>query len=695
MWRRLSLLGLKRVGLKRSSDQPASGPVGLADPGLTSYAINRRALAAGAAVFLVGAAVLLSSLALVERRFQASLQGDQREALLESARDWGELLGDGEELLRLLRRDPRLQVALATDGAAAEAAAARVMVQALRSDHHAAAISLIGNNGRERVSLERGFQSAVSSVGTLRDQSQHAPIKDALRLPADGLYLSPLDHHLRQGGRASSHHVILRLAMPVPAPSGMARVGLVMVSVDMDPLLTLLQERARTLGSGLGQVLVLDQQGALLHSPSEELARPTASPCAASLRCSNPALWSRLTHGGPSGQLLDRSGLWSWQLVDGRTALGAGVPVTPRRWWLLSHLPAAALQPPLGYGHTAFVTIRTTALLVLGGLSLLVVWLRRRELKILCAFLREHKAYALLAQNASDVVLALQRGRIPWVSASVSRYSASPPQHWLQQRALAFVHPDQRHSVLVAIAGLGLDESISLRLQVALAAGRYDWIQLQARCLAPEADPAAAPIITASFHLINEQIRHEAEITYLAEHDELTGLLNRRAILKMLRACLSPDEQRDPRLALLFVDLDAFKAINDTYGHVDGDLVLRQTAQRIRQCLRQGDRVGRLGGDELPAVLPNSHALEDVMTIARKLHKACGHPVRREGVAIHTSVSVGVVLARPGESVEALLDRADRALYRAKSLGCNRVTLLGSDDQRPAQLGRPYLRVLP
>ena len=358
-------------------------------------------------------------------------------------------------------------------------------------------------------------------------------------------------------------------------------------------------------------------------------------------------------------------------------------------------IPAAALQQQLNQQLANYRAIGTTALAISGALSLLLAWFRRRELLSRFRLQQQHRAYALLAEHAADVVLALQHGRITWVSASISRYSSASNTQWLQQRGLAFVHPQQRRQVLEAIARLPLKQSTILRLQVKLQSNRYDWIELQARYVDIDGDIPSQPILAASFHLINAQIKQEQELSYLATHDELTGLLNRRTILQQLETALASDEQRDPRLALLFVDLDAFKAINDTYGHADGDLVLRQTAKRIQHCVRAGDSVGRIGGDELLVVLQEIHSVDDAIAIAMKAHRSCSRPVQANGYAIHTSVSVGIALGNPGESMDELKIRADQALYKAKTEGRNRVILIGDDNQTVDTRERPYLQALP
>ena len=227
--------------------------------------------------------------------------------------------------------------------------------------------------------------------------------------------------------------------------------------------------------------------------------------------------------------------------------------------------------------------------------------------------------------------------------------------------------------MLTALAQLQPHQEVRLRLQIALQPGRHEWIELFAKGHAPADDNHPAPRITAAFHLINDRVRQEQQLLYLAQHDALTNLLNRRTILERLETAIAPNDQRDPHLAVLFVDLDEFKRINDSHGHAAGDLVLQETASRIQQCIRHGDSVGRLGGDELLVVLRNIHTAADAMDVAHKIHQACQRPVLYQRTSIAISVSIGVGLAQPGDSPAALQIRADQALYSAKEQGRNRV----------------------
>ncbi|MCI0753357.1 PleD family two-component system response regulator [Teichococcus vastitatis] len=169
----------------------------------------------------------------------------------------------------------------------------------------------------------------------------------------------------------------------------------------------------------------------------------------------------------------------------------------------------------------------------------------------------------------------------------------------------------------------------------------------------------------------------------LAVTDSLTGLRNRRYITRHLEGLL-----RSGRPAMLLMDVDRFKAVNDTYGHTVGDVVLREVASRIRQDMRAVDVVARFGGEEFVVAMADV-SQEEALQAAERLRQI----VEREVIAtghgdmLHISVSIGVALAQPGETLSSLTRAADGALYRAKAAGRNRVEMADELDRRPRSIG--------
>jgi diguanylate cyclase (GGDEF)-like protein len=171
-----------------------------------------------------------------------------------------------------------------------------------------------------------------------------------------------------------------------------------------------------------------------------------------------------------------------------------------------------------------------------------------------------------------------------------------------------------------------------------------------------------------------ERQRSEQRIRHMAHHDELTGLPNRALLNARLAQALGQARRGGRPLALLFLDLDGFKYINDSLGHEIGDRLLRTAAMRLQSIVRPGDTVARLGGDEFVVMLVDLKQAEDAATIAHEIVQALSRPLRADDRTLHVTASVGVAtFPADGDSAELLLKHADAAMYRAKAHGRNGV----------------------
>lgn len=164
-----------------------------------------------------------------------------------------------------------------------------------------------------------------------------------------------------------------------------------------------------------------------------------------------------------------------------------------------------------------------------------------------------------------------------------------------------------------------------------------------------------------------ESRTREAQANLLARTDVLTPLENRRAFLHRLRSALERHGRQSNGLAVLYIDLDEFKSVNDRHGHHAGDALLRIVADRLSGCVRSSDAVGRLGGDEFVCLVHDATSRERVSQIACKLFDALSEPYQLAALRLTVRASIGIALSpADGDSAETLLERADAAMYRAK-----------------------------
>ncbi|MEN9395780.1 MAG: hypothetical protein RLZ81_310, partial [Pseudomonadota bacterium] len=177
--------------------------------------------------------------------------------------------------------------------------------------------------------------------------------------------------------------------------------------------------------------------------------------------------------------------------------------------------------------------------------------------------------------------------------------------------------------------------------------------------------------IVANMAEINESRR---TLRHLAQHDALTGLPNRTLCDDRVQQALSQAKRDMGRLALIFVDLDDFKSINDTYGHHAGDLLLCSAARRMEGCVRNADTVGRLGGDEFIVLLASIDREQDATLVAGKIREALSQPFDLDGSRLSITCSIGVAIyPEHGADAITLSKSADAAMYLAKEGGGNRV----------------------
>jgi diguanylate cyclase (GGDEF)-like protein/PAS domain S-box-containing protein len=179
------------------------------------------------------------------------------------------------------------------------------------------------------------------------------------------------------------------------------------------------------------------------------------------------------------------------------------------------------------------------------------------------------------------------------------------------------------------------------------------------------------------FRDISARKESEDAIKRLAYRDELTGLPNRNSLGDRLHLELAHAKRNREPLALAYLDLDGFKAINDARGHAAGDELPRTVARRMSSTLRAGDTVARIGGDEFVLLLPSISGADEARRVAEKIVAAVEQPVTWNDQPMRASASIGIALyPRDGEEPESLLRRADKAMYRAKSKGRGRVELV-------------------
>jgi diguanylate cyclase (GGDEF)-like protein/PAS domain S-box-containing protein len=287
------------------------------------------------------------------------------------------------------------------------------------------------------------------------------------------------------------------------------------------------------------------------------------------------------------------------------------------------------------------------------------------------ALRRSEEQYRLLIErNLAGVYVASADGTILSCNEACARIFGFPSrEEFLAGSApVPYMYRHDRDSIMRRLAENGT--LTNEEVELAGRDGRSIWALESIRLIpANEGAPASLEGIVLD---ITDRKRSEEEIAFKAYHDALTGLPNRALFLDRLRIALALAERNGTELAVLFLDLDDMKIINDTLGHATGDDLLRMLGDRLETTLRRGDTVARVGGDEFLLLLAQIHGERDAESVASKIHERLTEPFLVEDDEMLVTTSIGVaVYPADGDTAEALIRSADGAMYRIKERGGN------------------------
>ena len=291
---------------------------------------------------------------------------------------------------------------------------------------------------------------------------------------------------------------------------------------------------------------------------------------------------------------------------------------------------------------------------------------------------REAQLSSVIA-NANDAYIALdEAGRVTaWNRAAEETFGWSAQEAAGATLDRLIIPPEmaaQHAASMERYLRTGDANAIGGRLEV--PAIRKDGSRLMVEIRIRALEVNGETLFSAFLHDISERKRAEAQREYESRHDALTNLLNRRALMEMLPLAQARAARRQSTLALLFLDLDGFKAVNDSFGHDAGDALLRVVAQRLLASVRVNDSVFRLAGDEFTLVLEDlDGTAAGAQCVAAKLLKNISEPIPIGTASAHVGASIGIALYTPGSgrSAEELIKEADSAMYEAKKAGRGRV----------------------
>ncbi len=275
-----------------------------------------------------------------------------------------------------------------------------------------------------------------------------------------------------------------------------------------------------------------------------------------------------------------------------------------------------------------------------------------------------------LVRHSSDVIAIVDvDGAIQYVSPSITRIFGYQPQELVGAALVELLHPEHAASALAMLAataesGPGATAPVEWRFRH--REGR--WLHVETVCNNLLAEPTVRGIVLNTRDIGERKVLEE-QLTHQAFHDPLTGLANRALFLDRVAHALSLMSRHRQTLAVLFVDLDGFKNINDSLGHAAGDALLAMIAKRLLTCVRSADTVARLGGDEFAFLIEDATDENSAAAVAERVAEAVRLPAELEGKEVVITASIGIATADPECSATDLLRDADMAMYVAKGRG--------------------------
>jgi diguanylate cyclase (GGDEF)-like protein/PAS domain S-box-containing protein len=280
----------------------------------------------------------------------------------------------------------------------------------------------------------------------------------------------------------------------------------------------------------------------------------------------------------------------------------------------------------------------------------------------------EERFRALTEQSTDIILIADNSGQIQYASPSVHTVLAVHGDSLVGRNMIDLVHPDDFLKTMSAgsrSVAYGQNPIVEFRLRH--ADGSWLHFECVVRNLTQHKNIGG---IVYNARDITERKQTQEELLFNATHDVLTGLPNRALFLGRLQSVVDRMKRHPHQAAaVLFIDIDGFKVVNDCYGHATGDVLIKAVSNRLRACMRSDGTIARMGGDEFTVLVEDVADPSDAIRVAERIQSSFAQPFLLEGHEVFKSISIGIALTSPEVPAEAVLQNADIAMYRAKSQG--------------------------
>jgi len=517
--------------------------------------------------------------------------------------------------------------------------------------------------------------------GQLQLKAKRYYFKDTLSLSPGQYFISPFDLNIENGKIERPLKPVIRLGIPVVNNHGQKKGVLLLNFLGK----SFIENLEHSFYGSHGQTMLLNQDGYWLKGPvaKDEWGFMFKDRLNKTFARRFPEAWAKISK-GESGQFALPDGLFTfttiylipagiWPNIGSSESLSSGKqPVVSREhyWKLVSFVPQKFVSiSVLDFFKKLNVIHGIIFVLIVAG-SWVLAKARVNSKKADAEIEESEKKFRSIFETSNDAIMLLdEKGfidcntatKIVFGSSSKDAFLGKHPAQWSPE-----IQPDGRDSMELA----------NERIATALREGRnfFEWKhrrangeEFYAEVLLTTLRLKGKDVLQATVRDISERKGIEKKIEHFAHYDVLTDLPNRVLLLDRLERALAVAHRTKQKLAVLFLDLDGFKTVNDTYGHKAGDAVLKEVASRLMKVIRKADNVGRIGGDEFVMTLANIKNIHCVELVISKLLEAIERPFMHAGHDLRIGASIGISMY-PDNALDrdTLVSQADSAMYIAK-----------------------------
>lgn len=532
-------------------------------------------------------------------------------------------------------------------------------------------IRFLDSQGAELVRLDYAFgRSLATPERHLQSKGARYYFTNTWAMPEGDVYVSPLDLNIENGKIDVPYLPMVRFGVPVFDESG-HKQGAVILNMKGQSLL----ETFRLSMTETYPAFLLNSDGDILSGPDKNEEWGFMFGLSSAFKREYSKAWQQIAQ-NDSGFAETPAGLFIYETVRPLQRIDSSPNGQNYVWKAVSFVPRSSLPT-----STIFVHPWVVGFYVFGVLMTLVVAFyyqfssyKRRQLR------RENeqqsKRFWKISSVLGDGLIVMDKdGTVTYINPEAERILGWPSDELVAT---------QGHQIFHVHEG---DESSCSILNVMNTRQLYRSKDEEFRRKDDSTLPVilnAAPLtsdtgdegVVISFQDFSETKRYQDKIHSLAYQDTLTGLPNRRVLEDRLQQAIAFSGRHECHLGLMFLDLDHFKDVNDTYGHDAGDILLKEIAVRLKSCVRKTDTVIRMGGDEFIILLAEVSQPENASSVAEKIIQVVGQPVMLPEGEARVGVSIGIVVATgDGVTGESLMQEADATMYEAKRAGKNRYVI--------------------